>query len=296
MNHPKLIVAALLLLSFNFTRAAPPSDILDKAPSHFAKSGDLKVHYKTLTAHQDESRPALVFIHGWCCDLSVWRDQAAAFNGKAKMIFIDLPGYGKSDHPRIDYTTELFVKGINAVLEDAKVPKAVLVGHSMGAPIVRHFYRLHPAKTHALVIVDGALRPFTRDPEQIERFVSRFTEENFKETGPQFLKAMFPNEVPGVSDHVEKIVLATDPHVAVSSMRGMMDLKHANDDPIKTPTQCLMAKSPFWTADYKDYLQKLIPDLDYREFEGVGHFLFMEKPQEFNATLSDFLKKQQVLQ
>jgi pimeloyl-ACP methyl ester carboxylesterase len=78
-------------------------------------------------------------------------------------------------------------------------------------------------------------------------------------------------------------------------MRGMVDLKYATDDPIKVPTQCLMAPSPMWTEDYKEFVKTLIPDLDYREFEGVGHFLFMEKPAKFNAALAEFLTKQKVI-
>jgi pimeloyl-ACP methyl ester carboxylesterase len=91
---------------------------------------------------------------------------------------------------------------------------------------------------------------------------------------------------------INDLVLGTDPRVAISSMRAMMADKYWKDDPIKVPAQALMAKSPFWTDDYKAFVKKLVPDLDYREFDGVGHFLFMEKPNEFNAALSEFLAKQ----
>ena len=67
------------------------------------------------------------------------------------------------------------------------------------------------------------------------------------------------------------------------------------DDEVKVPTMALMAKSPLWTDDYKAYAKKLAPGLDYREFDGVGHFLFMERPKEINAALAEFLKKQGVL-
>jgi pimeloyl-ACP methyl ester carboxylesterase len=98
-----------------------------------------------------------------------------------------------------------------------------------------------------------------------------------------------------IKDRVEKVVLATEPRVAISSMRGMMDRKWWNEDPVKVPAQALMAKSPFWTEDYKTFAKKVVPDLDYREFDGVGHFVFMEKPKEFNAALAEFLKKQGVM-
>src|SRR5437762_2905991 len=91
---------------------------LDKAPSRFTKINDLKVHYKLLPAAQNRNKPTMLFVHGWCCDMTVWRAQAEAFNGQINMLFIDLPGYGKSDHPRIDYTMDLFAKAMNAVLED----------------------------------------------------------------------------------------------------------------------------------------------------------------------------------
>src|SRR5712692_8565122 len=181
MGRSKLLVLPLLALSFCLARADTPADVLDKAPSKFAKSGDLKVHYKSL----GEGKTAVVFIHGWCCDHTVWNAQATAFNGKVRTLFVDLPGYGKSDKPKIDYTMEVFAKGIDSVLQDAGVEQAVLAGHSMGTPAVRQFYRLFPDKTKALIFVDGPVRPFIKDPAQAEKFLAMFKEDTFKETTPR---------------------------------------------------------------------------------------------------------------
>jgi pimeloyl-ACP methyl ester carboxylesterase len=296
MRNLLWIALAICAGGLNPPRADSPDGVLDKAPSKFAKSGDLKVHYKTLLAEQDESAPALVFIHGWCCDLTVWRDQAKAFDGKLRMLFIDLPGYGKSDNPRIDYTMDVFAKGIDAVLQDAGVQQAILAGHSMGTPAVRQFYRLFPAKTKGLIFVDGGLRPFIKDPAEIEKFMSMFKEETFRQDAPKFLMGMLPPTTPqAMRQHIEGMVTNTSPQVAISSMRSMMDEKLWKEDPIKVPAQALMAKSPFWTPEYKEFVKQLMPDLDYREFEGVSHFLFMDKPKEFNDAMAEFLKKQGLL-
>jgi pimeloyl-ACP methyl ester carboxylesterase len=278
-----------LALSLSLVRGGEPANVLDKAPSKFAKSGDLKVHYKSL----GEGKTAVVFVHGWCCDLTVWRDQAAAFDGKARMVFIDLPGYGKSDHPKIDYTMDVFAKGVDAVLQDAGVEQAALAGHSMGTAVVRQYYRLYPKKTKALIFVDGALRSFSKDPADTEKFMSMFKEETFKDIAPKFLASMLPPKTSdAVKARVTQMVTNTKPQVAISSMHGMLDPKVWKEDPVKVPAQALMAKSPFWTQDYKDFAKKLVPDLDYREFDDVGHFLFMEQPQPVNAALAEFLKKQ----
>jgi pimeloyl-ACP methyl ester carboxylesterase len=287
MRVSLLLAVPVLALSANLARGA---DELDKAPSKFAKSGDIKVHYKSL----GEGKTALVFVHGWCCDHTVWSAQAAAFNGKVRMLFVDLPGYGKSDKPKIDYTMDVFAKGIDAVLQDAGVEQAVLAGHSMGTPVVRQFYRLYPDKTKGLIFVDGALRSFAKDKEQAKQFASMFKEETFKDVAPRFLASMFPATAPAaIKEHVKGLVENASPQVAVSSMHGMMlDDKLWKEDPIKVPAQAIMAKSPNWSEDYKAFVKKLAPDLDYREFDGVGHFLFMEKPKEINEALSEFLTKQ----
>ena len=264
---------------------------LDQAPSKFARAGDVKVHYKSL----GEGTTAVVFVHGWCCDHTVWADQVEALDGKVRMLVVDLPGYGQSGKPKIEYTMDVFANGVNAILEDAGVERAVLVGHSMGTPVVRQFYRLYPAKTKALVFVDGGLRPFA-DKKQSEQFLTMFKEETFKEVAPKFLGSMMPPGFPAAKrKQIEGLVANTSGQVAISSMKNMLDEKWWAADPIEVPSQALMARSPFWTDDYKAFVKKLAPGLDYREFDGVGHFLFMEKPKEFNDVLIGFLRKQGVV-
>lgn len=292
MHHSLRFVLTGWLLSATIAVADENANVLEQAPSHFAPFGELKVHYKSL----GEGTTAVVFIHGWCCDHTVWHHQAAALNGKVRLLFVDLPGFGQSDQPKIDYTMDVFAKGIDAVLQDANVEHAILVGHSMGTPVVRQFYRLFPDKTKALIFVDGGLRPFTDDPAETERFMSMFQEETFKDFAPQFLTAMLPPDTPAaMREHITEMVNNTKPQIAISSMRGMVDANLWKDDPIRVPAQALMAESPFWDDDYKDFVKKLVPDLDYREFEGVGHFLFMEEPEPINEALVEFLNKQDVL-
>ena len=283
--------AALVLFAVSSAARADDPSILDKAESKFAKAGDAKVHYKSI----GDGKTAVVFVHGWCCDNTVWADQVAALAGKVRTIALDLPGYGKSDKPKTPYTMDLFADGVDAVLKDAGVEKAVLVGHSMGTPVVRQVYRKVPDKVAALVFVDGSLRPFTTDKAQAEQFLSMFKEETFKEVAPKFLSGMLPAADAALKERVEKLVAAADPAVAISSMKNMMDDKWWKEDPVKVPSQALMAPSPFWTDDYKAFVKKLVPDLDYREFPGTGHFFFLEKPKEFNAALIEFLTKQQVV-
>jgi pimeloyl-ACP methyl ester carboxylesterase len=75
----------------------------------------------------------------------------------------------------------------------------------------------------------------------------------------------------------------------------MVDPAIWKDDRIEVPVQVILAKAPYWNAEYEESVRKLAPQVDYRVMEGVGHFLMMEKPNEFNEVLAEFLKKQGVL-
>src|SRR5437763_9177867 len=109
--------------------------------SRFAHLDHTGIHY----TDYGTGDAALVFVHGWACDESVWRGQAAPLAQKIHVITIDLPGHGQSDKPDVSYTMDLYARSIDAVLNDAHVNSAIVVGHSNGTPPVREFYRKFPA-------------------------------------------------------------------------------------------------------------------------------------------------------
>src|SRR3954468_13232468 len=122
------------------------------AESHFANVDGLKVHYTNCGG----ADATLVFVHDWICDETVWSGQAEALAAQnVRVITIDLPGHGQSDKPEIAYTMHLHARAIDAVLRDAKVRKAVIVGHSNGTPVIRQFLREFPEHVSGLVIVEG---------------------------------------------------------------------------------------------------------------------------------------------
>jgi pimeloyl-ACP methyl ester carboxylesterase len=100
----------------------------------------------------------IVFVHGWTCDASSWAAQVPAFNGSHRVITLDLPGHGRSDSPKDgEFSMDLFARAVEAVRAEANAERIVLVGHSMGAPVIRQYARLFPGRVAALVAVDGPL-------------------------------------------------------------------------------------------------------------------------------------------
>lgn len=279
-----LIIAASLLLTVQSSQQTKPE-------SHFAKLDSIKVHYQNYGTGKD----ALVFVHGWTCNLNFWKANIPAFVKEMRVIAIDLPGHGESDKPQTTYSMDLFARAVDAVLQDAQVDRAVLLGHSMGTPVIRQFYRKYPQKTQGLVLVDGLLRPFL-DQAGMEKFIEPFRGPNYKEAATQMLNMMLPSVKDAkVREDIRAAMLAAPQHVMAGAMEGMADPQIWTQDKINVPVLNIQAKSQFLPPDYEKYVRELVPNLDYQMWEGVSHFLMMDEPQKFNDAVLAFLKKNKLV-
>ena len=185
-----------------------------------------------------------------------------------------------------------FANAVDAVMKDAGVERALLVGHSMGTPVARQFWRKYPAKTLGIAAVDGALRSYFKDPAQVDAFVARFSGPDYEKTMSGFFESTFvPSTPDAVKVDVRKMAAGFTQPVAASAMKGMFDTAIWTDDPIKVPLLVLVAKGPNWSADYFAYVKTLNPEATIVEVPGAGHFVMMEKPADVNAALVAFAAK-----
>jgi pimeloyl-ACP methyl ester carboxylesterase len=255
--------------------------------SHITKLDDnLKVHYSIY----GQGNPTLVFVHGWACDETVWNGQATDLGKEMRCITIDLPGHGQSDKPEISYTMHLYARAIDAVLRDAKVDSAVIVGHSNGVPAIRQFYREFPKSVSALVIVEGGLRPFV-DAASMQKFIAPLRGPDYPTAAGKFIESVTrPIKDEALRQRIKTLMLRTPQQVAVSEFENSVDPVIWKEDPINVPTLMILAKQPAWSDEYKQFVQRLVPTLDYQVWENVSHFLMMEKPHEFSDALRTFLK------
>jgi pimeloyl-ACP methyl ester carboxylesterase len=243
-----------------------------------------------------EGPEALVFVHGWSCDRTFFRRQVEAFRLSTRVVALDLPGHGRSDKPETKYSIDLFARSVDAVLRDAGIGRAVIVGHSMGAPIVRQFARLFPEKVLGLVIVDGMLRLPVNDPDQVEKLIAPLRAPDYQDAVARMVEGML---IPRTPDDVRRIVretmLGTPQHVIVSAMEEMFFPGVWKNDPITLPLLVVLARSPAWAPDTEAFIRTLAPKAEIYMMDDASHFIMLERPWEFNAYLSDFLLNNRLL-
>ena len=200
------------------SRRLPPAHALADAPSRFVSLDGLRVHYKKV----GDSGPALLFVPGWACDLTFWRYQAEALRTDARLLFVDLPGHGKSDRPQgIAYTHDLFVRALLAVLDDAAEPEVTVVGHSAGGSVARHLARREPRRLRALALVDPTLTAFYRDRAHLDELLALLRGPDPNRVALALIAPMVARHTPAMAAlEIRMRMLLTPPHVRARVPRG----------------------------------------------------------------------------
>lgn len=243
-----------------------------------------------LTVHSSSAGtgPTIVFVHGWTCDSSSWAGQVPAFAAEYRVITLDLPGHGRSESPQDGrLSMDLFARAVEAVRAEAGAERIVLVGHSMGAPVIRQYAHLHPQRVAGLVAVDGPLdlRTFGELPPG---FPPPLTGPEGRTAREGMIRSMFIAETPpALQEKILTMMLAAPEATAVGAMNAMFDPVIRWTDVIDAPALSVYAG----TANVPDAAatRELYAQHEATQMAGTGHFLMMEKPAEFNRVLEEFL-------
>ena len=234
-------------------------------------------------------KATLVLVHGWTCDSSAWAAQVPALSKTYRVLTLDLPGHGQSGSPADQkLSMELFARAVEAVRAEAKADRIVLVGHSMGVPVIRQYARRYPQHAAALVAVDGPvdMRQWLADipgPPPVG--------------GPDGLKArekmirsMFTPQTPAaLQQQILTMMLKAPEATATGAMAAMFDPALKVADVATLPVLAIYAATAQLPS--VEETKKTLPNYEATQIAGTGHFLMMEKPEEFNRVLTAFLAK-----
>ena len=128
------------------------------------------IHYEV----KGKGEPALVFIHCWSCDRTLWENQVAVFAKNHRVVTIDLPGHGESGKGRTNWSIESYGEDVKRVVTKLGLKRVVLIGSSMGGPVALEAARRMPERVVAIVPVDTLQNVDQRmTTEQVEGMVKQ---------------------------------------------------------------------------------------------------------------------------
>jgi pimeloyl-ACP methyl ester carboxylesterase len=98
--------------------------------------------------------PAVLMLHGFGSSLHTWEPWAEALSGRYRSIRLDLPGFGLTEpDPTGDYSDERAMRLLAALMDRLSIPRAALIGHSMGGKLAWMFAAQHPDRVSKLILI-----------------------------------------------------------------------------------------------------------------------------------------------
>jgi pimeloyl-ACP methyl ester carboxylesterase len=272
-----VIAAALTALLL----AAPPAATGVKQGTAHAADG-LSIAYDV----RGKGRTAVVLVHCWACDRTFWREQVEPLSRKYRVVTLDLGGHGASGANRSRWSVADLGGDVQAVVLALRLERVVLVGHSMGGPVALDAARRMPGRVVGIVAVDSlhdVEKRVTR--EQAEKFAALY-QEDFPGTMSSMVHRMFPAGAdPAAVDFVVTRAAAARPGPALALLRDYPNLDLAAwMEAARVPVRAIQAGPPLSPVT-KIGTNRKHGNYDASFMDGVGHYLMLERPAEFNRRL-----------
>lgn len=229
--------------------------------------------------------PAVFCTHGYQASRRMWEPQRSGLDSRYRVISWDLRGHGESGVPDdpAQYSHDLLLGDMLALLKHLDVSEAVLVGHSLGGFASLRFYLEHPEMVRALVLFGSG--PGFRDHEARAKW---------NETAERYAQGM---EKRGL-----EVLQRAGPEVSTAAHRSAQALAHASRGmlaqqdsrvmdaitDIAVPTLVVVGSEDKRFFGSSEYMARKIPGARLAVIEGGAHAVNMEKPEEFNRVVLEF--------
>ncbi|WP_345990462.1 alpha/beta fold hydrolase [Sulfurimonas sp. HSL1-2] len=243
-------------------------------------------------------KPALIFLHGFPLNRSMWKRQMEACREHCRVIAYDLRGHGESESGEEPFSIPLFVQDLLSLMDALRIDKAILCALSMGGYVALKAAQEHPERFHALVLCDTQCAADT-DEGRAKRLGAIHAIETdgvapFAEglLGKLLAEQTFEQQ-PGTVDAVREMIISTPPHTLVRSLRAMRERDETCSKlfQLTLPVLILVGEADrIAPPEASVYMHNALPHAELVIIEGAGHLSNLENPEAFNSALLRFLE------
>ena len=241
---------------------------------------------------QGEGEPTLVFIHGWGNNRSIWDAQVAHFSQKYKVIAVDLPGFGESGNNRQKWTMGAFGEDVVTVINKLSLDQVVLIGFSMGAPVVIETAKRVPDHITGLVLVDYLHDVEMKYPPEVISYMDSVYMDAVTDPTIEKMKPFFRKNTEA---SFERVLLMVNDVPKIGWRESLNDIfRWENDDFVESLTKIqapIISINSDQTPTNVDSFRKYVPSFKAKIIPDVGHVVFWDAPEEFNRLLEESIQE-----
>lgn len=242
--------------------------------------------------------PAVLFVHGYPLDHTIWADQVASLEGYRR-IAPDLRGMGRSDAPDLGYGIGIYADDLAALLDALGVGAVVLCGFSMGGYIAFEFLRRWRSRVRALVLVSTRAEADTADGRRARDTAAALARESGSGAIADGMldKMLTPatiSSAPELARRVRELMAAAPVSGLVGALSAMRDrpdsmglLPMLEGIPVLVIVGTEDAMTP---PDRAQAMADAIPGARLHRIPGAAHLTVLERPKDVTGAIRDFLE------
>ncbi|HSA60155.1 MAG TPA: alpha/beta fold hydrolase, partial [bacterium] len=254
------------------------------------------IHYED---HGPREAGPLVLIHAFPLNLTMWNAQIQALSAERRVIAYDLRGHGESDVGDGQYTIELFVDDLIALLDHLRIDTTAVCGLSLGGYIALRALERHPERFNALVLCDTRSEADS-DEAKIKRSAGLrlLKEKGVPSFAEEFVKPAFAPETfktnPEIVHTTKGMILKNSPLGIGGALLALASRTDTTESlkRINIPTLVLVGEKDQITPPSAALsLKEKIPNAQMHVIPTAGHLSNLENPAEFNQRLAAFCRE-----
>src|SRR5215469_358759 len=243
----------------------------------------------------------VILLHGSGGEGARWMPTMQGLAPDFRVIAPDQIGWGASDKPLTIYHGGVFAEFLARFMREIGVPKAALVGQSMGAGVALQMAVKYPQMVERMVLVNGGGFVSPGDPARAapDWHARQIANAGTLAESREYLEKMYYNHSLISDELVEHNLILrlrsayTAESVQTASARGLGQLTEEEVRGIKLPTLLVWgANDRLSPPANADKLNAAIAGSRKLLIDKAGHYPFIEHPDQFNAAVREFLKPQ----
>jgi pimeloyl-ACP methyl ester carboxylesterase len=241
--------------------------------------------------------PWLLLLHGAATDHGMFTSQYAALAGQYNLIAPDIRGAGLSRPMGATLSAALMVDDTLAMLDCEGISTVSVIGHSLGGNLAQEIVYRHPARVSCLVFIDCTCN--TMKLTSIEKFAVWCSPAIFAVYPPRALinqSAAVSAIRPEVQEYLKKTMGTVGKKDFITIMNtGTTSFLHEDDSYRINKPMLLVCGEADGTGNIRKCAPiwaKREPQCEFHMLKNAGHCAHMDRPEEFNRLLVEYLARQ----
>jgi pimeloyl-ACP methyl ester carboxylesterase len=235
--------------------------------------------------------PDLVFVHGWCSNLTHWDQQLQHFASTHRVLAVDRRGHGRSDISSGGCTPVRHAHDLAAIVRKERLRDIVVVAHAGGGPTALVFADRNPHLVRGLVLIDSNIsrrsklgRPHSPERSALGRLVDQLSGPEARPRFEAIYRGFFSAHAGAIAETAVHDAMKVPLPVARADLAGLAADSESAARRCRRPVLWLTVE-PADTVR----LRSIFTDLRFGVVVGSGHFPHLEVPAQVNAMIERFL-------